>query len=293
MINYIYEWRTMLDYRMMTFLKLYETMNYRVTAELLNVTQPAVTQHIHYLENQYGCKLFHYEQKKLTRTKEGEALLKYAQSALYNDLHLRKKLTQIPTMELRIGATKTIGEFIIRDKMKEMLKKQTGNFTFIIDNTTNLLKRINDNELDFALIEGYFDKTKYDCRLFRQEPFVGICHCDHPFANKIIEMDEMITQTLILREDGSGTRHVLEQLLLEHNLSPQSFSRQLCISDFTLIKELVSQGMGISLVYKSVVLEDDKVALFYIKQDSLYRQLNYVFLKNTNIDKLIADFEGQ
>ena len=41
----------MLDYRIETFLTLCETMNYRITAERLNITQPAVTQHIHYLEN--------------------------------------------------------------------------------------------------------------------------------------------------------------------------------------------------------------------------------------------------
>lgn len=47
----------MLDYRTETFLTLYEEMNYRRTAERLQMTQPGVTQHIHYLENYYGVKL--------------------------------------------------------------------------------------------------------------------------------------------------------------------------------------------------------------------------------------------
>lgn len=47
----------MLDYRVITFLALYDEMNYRRTAEKLNMTQPGVTQHIHYLENYYGVKL--------------------------------------------------------------------------------------------------------------------------------------------------------------------------------------------------------------------------------------------
>ena len=51
----------MLDYRTETFLTLYEGMNYRRTAERLQMTQPGVTQHIHYLENYYGVKLFVYD----------------------------------------------------------------------------------------------------------------------------------------------------------------------------------------------------------------------------------------
>lgn len=59
----------MLDYRVSTFLTLYDEMNYRRTAERLNMTQPGVTQHIHYLENYYGVKLFEYNGRTLSRTK--------------------------------------------------------------------------------------------------------------------------------------------------------------------------------------------------------------------------------
>ena len=60
----------MIDTRIETFLTLCRVMNYRKTAELLNMTQPAVTQHIHFLEEQYGCKLFSYDRRTLTMTKE-------------------------------------------------------------------------------------------------------------------------------------------------------------------------------------------------------------------------------
>lgn len=55
----------MIDYRVKTFLALCDFMNYRKTAQILNMTQPAVTQHIHFLENQYGCKLFDYDRHSL------------------------------------------------------------------------------------------------------------------------------------------------------------------------------------------------------------------------------------
>ena len=60
----------MLDYRVLTFLTLYDEMNYRRTAEKLNMTQPGVTQHIHYLEHYYGVKLFSYDGRTLSRTQK-------------------------------------------------------------------------------------------------------------------------------------------------------------------------------------------------------------------------------
>ena len=64
----------MLDFRMDTFLNLCGTMNYTKTAKKLCITQPAVTQHIHYLEHYYGCRLFEYKNKTLTLTPQGKIL---------------------------------------------------------------------------------------------------------------------------------------------------------------------------------------------------------------------------
>ncbi len=64
----------MLDFRIETFLTLCRVMNYTRTAQILNVTQPTVTQHIRYLEEEYGCKLFSYIGKTLSLTRQGERL---------------------------------------------------------------------------------------------------------------------------------------------------------------------------------------------------------------------------
>lgn len=64
----------MLDFRIMTFLEVCRTMNYTKAAENLNLTQPAVSQHIHWLEQQYGVKVFSYINKNLYLTEEGKQL---------------------------------------------------------------------------------------------------------------------------------------------------------------------------------------------------------------------------
>ena len=78
----------MIDTRVKTFLTLCDILNYRQTAEKLNMTQPAVTQHIHYLENLYGCKLFIYDRRSLKMTPEAEVLKKYAENVLYQEIKM-------------------------------------------------------------------------------------------------------------------------------------------------------------------------------------------------------------
>ena len=82
----------MVDYRIRTFLQLYETMNYRRTGELLRLSQPAVSQQIHSLEGEYGCRLFVYDGKRLHRTPQADKVAGYARSALYNEDQLRREL---------------------------------------------------------------------------------------------------------------------------------------------------------------------------------------------------------
>lgn len=66
----------MLDFRTETFLTVCETMNFTAVAKQLNITQPAVSQHIHFLEEQYNTSLFTYRNKQLSLTRSGEILHK-------------------------------------------------------------------------------------------------------------------------------------------------------------------------------------------------------------------------
>lgn len=68
----------MLDFRLETFLVVCDTMNFRKAAELLHITQPAATQHIKHLEQDYGCRLFDYENRKLKKTHSAKILEQYA-----------------------------------------------------------------------------------------------------------------------------------------------------------------------------------------------------------------------
>jgi DNA-binding transcriptional LysR family regulator len=280
----------MLDHRMETFIAVCKVMNYREAAEMLHITQPAVTQHIQFLEREYGCRLFQYENRRLIKTKEAQLLEEHVRASRQMELSLKQKLRDSKIRELKIGATKTIGDYVITDRIQRYLSKEENALTLVVDNTEHLLRLLEQNELDFAIIEGYFDKKHFDSQLFRKEPFVGICKKDHPFANKEIRIAEIMEETIIHREEGSGTRAILEEKLQGYNESLMRFKRQICISSFKMILDLVKKGMGISFVYKVLAESDPDIATFTFQGEPIVREFNIVYLKHANLQEKIDWF---
>ncbi len=283
----------MLDFRLETFLSVCETMNYRKSAELLHITQPAVTQHIHHLEKSYHCKLFQYEGRRLKKTRAATILEQYARTMKVNECNMMRQLENSEISELNIGVTKTIAQCIISKYVERFIKHEDKELSLIEDNTEHLLRLIDECKLDFALIEGIFEKHKYGHMLFSKELFVGVCAPTHPFANRAVTVSELLEETLICRENGSGTRAILENKLLDFNESITHFKRCICISSFPIILDYVKKGLGISFVYE-VLAKQSGLSTFTIQGCQIQREFNFVYPKNTGAEEKIQYFmEGR
>lgn len=280
----------MIDYRVRTFLTLCDLMSYRKTAETLSISQPAVTQQIQYLERSYGCKLFFYENRRLTKTPAAAELEAYARSMCCNDYQVRQKLQAANIRQLRIGATRTIGDYVIGDQVIHFLRESPNALTVIVDNTEALLGMLNDNRLDFAVIEGFFDHKRYDSYCLRREPFVGICQKGHPFAGRSVSTAELLGESIIHQEEGTGTRAILERRLLSSDETLSQFRRKICVSSFHLILELVRAGLGISFVYKSLADSVPELDRFTIQGEEIVQEFNLVWLKGANVFEAIRTF---
>ena len=277
----------MLDNRILTFLKLCEKMNYTKTAEALHITQPAVTQHIRFLEEHYGCKLFSYTGKVLHLTEKGELLRRLASEMVANEMGVQKEMARKEEEEihLRVGATTTIGEFVFPSIMSRFLKENPQyRLHLYVDNTKNLLQMLEKGELDFTILEGFFDKENYAYQLYKKERFVGTCCRECELAGKRLKLGDIRSEGLVLREEGSGTREILEEILKENNFTIGSFPSVQEISNFIAIKELVKANLGITFSYYPMVrqeLEEGSLVELDIEDFEIYREFNYVYMKNS------------
>lgn len=276
----------MLDFRLRTFLILCKELNYTKTANLLHITQPAVSQHIKYLEQEYGVDLFYYEGRHLTLTNAGKILYDFA-LGIENSIDRTKQLMNMPSdtyPPLVFGTTRTIGEYTIPKILSELiLDYPTMKLSMIVDNTNILLNKLENGEIDFALIEGQFDKGEYNSFTLSTEAFIGVCSPQNPIAKDSVNFKDIFNQRLIIREKGSGTREILEQILLEHNITMQGFDNIIEIGNIKAIKELVLKNLGITFLYKEAVkreLENGELYKIRISDFDVVREFNFVFLKN-------------
>lgn len=283
----------MLDTRINTFLVLCETMNYTRAAERLCLTQPAVTHHIHYLEEHYGCRLFSYQGKTLSLTPEGQRLLGLARSLAYNSQKAEEAMRAPAALSLRVGATKTIGEFVIAPRVKRLIREFPElSFSIIVDNTRHLLQALDSLQLDLALIEGYYDRERYELLSSCREAFFGVCASCHPFAGKRVTVEQLLEQRIIIREPGSGTRDIFQQMLRRQGYGLDSFSQQMTVSDFSIIKTLVSDSLGVSFLYAPVVekeLEQGSLSRFELEGETMSGAFSLVCLKGNLFARSWAD----
>lgn len=282
----------MIDYRLFTFMDLHETMNYTRTANNLNITQPAVTQHIKYLEQKYQVHLFHYERKKLSVTPEGEYLYTHALALMANASKLEKDIKHMMDEKetLRFGATLTIGEYLAPRFILELFKsKPELDLCMTIENTEGLLERVRDGNIDFAMIEGLFNKEEFNTRLIKKEEMILIMPANHPLVErKLIRIEDLLPYHVLVREKGSGTRDIFVQALNQFNLSLHNFSSYLEINHINSIKKLVEGGLGISFLYKSAVLaelEEGTLVTRKVRGFHLMREFNMVSLCDSIYNK--------
>ncbi|MEF9841471.1 MAG: LysR family transcriptional regulator [Raoultibacter sp.] len=245
----------MQDFRMQTFLNACRTTNYTRTATELNITQPAVSQHIAALEKHYHAKLFTYHNKKLSLTRAGTMLRRVAMTTEHDERVLCERITSTDTAvkQLSLGMTLTAGEYLLATPLARYLKNNPKTQAHLIsDGTENLLAMLRANTIDCALVEGYFDKSDFYWSVFCREELVALCAPHHRFATPTpTSLDDLLEEHLLIREQGSGTRAVLEHTLQGHNLSLAAFAQQTEITSLNIIKTFVAHDLGITFLYEA------------------------------------------
>ncbi|NLV89237.1 MAG: LysR family transcriptional regulator [Tissierellia bacterium] len=277
----------MIDVRLQTFLTLCETGNYTKTAEKLNITQPNVTQHIKFLEDYYQTDLIANKGKNFTLTEAGKALQAYAKALMAHSERILPLLQDIKkrVKPLNFGATLTIGEYMVPPILhKVFIEEPEIDITMVVENTNILQEMLWEGKIDFALIEGNFDRSQFQFRLISNEEFIGICSPENKIAYKTNRMEDLLEENLILREPGSGTRDILEQALYNKNIGVKDFKRKIEIGNMNAIKELCHQNIGITFMYREAAKKE--LLQGYLKEIpiedlNISHPFNFVYLKDS------------
>lgn len=286
----------MIDNRLTTFLVTAEVKNLTRASEILNITQPAVSQHIKYLEEFYKVKLLYKNGKTMDLTPEGEYL--YAKSKELNKIsklianHLSNKNSFVK--KYNVGASLTIGGYTLPTIIGSHRKLNSNvDVILTVDNTHNILQKLNAGDIELAIIEGFFDKKEYDYKKFKDDELILVFSPEHDFAQKEhISIENLLNGNLILREIGSGTRDLISYELNKLGFSFNKNTIYMEIGDIHAIISLVLSNVGYTIISKEVAkkyLSDGSLLTCEVLDLNLKREFNFVYTNNSDLD-FVNDF---
>ncbi|QAA32631.1 LysR family transcriptional regulator [Clostridium manihotivorum] len=275
----------MLDIRIMSFLALAKTKNFTRAGELLNLTQPAVSQHIKFLEDYYNVKLIEKKGRFIELTDEGKLMLSYGKEikSLYDGMEKELKSKAENAKAYNIGASLTIGGYVLPVILSN--HKQTYNNIDIklqVHNTEEILNILLDRKLDLALVEGLFDKEKFNYKFFKEDELVlAVASKSRLAYEKKVDLEDVLCGNLIMREKGSGTRAVFEQKLIELGYDLNEFNPYMELGSIQAIISLVELDMGYTIISKETIkahLALGTIKILPITNVKILREFNFVYL---------------
>lgn len=275
------------------FVTVCDTMNMTTAAELLFMSQSAVSQAIAELESHYEVRLFERLSRKLYLTEAGQKLLGYARHMLRMNAEIEndmKTLHQSGT--IRIGASVTVGACVLPGLVSRFCQSvPAANVEVAEDNTANIEALILQDKIDLGLVEGEISSPDVLSRPFLEDQLVLICSPGHRFAAcPEVEPPELERESFVIREKGSGTRKTFEDKMAEQNLT---WKAAWTCNNSDTIKNAVAAGLGISVISKRAVANEVKNGLLLERQVrgiSFKRQFKRIFHKNKYLTEPMKQF---
>ena len=290
----------MIDTKYYSLIKVVETGSYTKAARSLSLSQPAVSQHIRLLENELNIRIFERTHNRSTLTKEGNIVVQHVRRMIALQEHLERELKNEKNKitSLTIGITHTAESNSIVEALAAYVNMNDGmNIKIVTESTDQLYHMLKNYELDFALVEGKVNDESLVSILLDTDSLVLAVSPQHKLASRnSISIDELKNEKLILRLPKSNTRSLFSTSLERRNLSINDFNVILEIDNIAAIKDLVRRDFGVSVLAKSVCMDEirkKKIYALSIENLSMEREINLVYTKDFEHPDLLQDIAGK
>ena len=290
----------MQDFRLKVFRTVAEKLNFTAAAEVLFISQPAVTLQIKTLEEELGVKLFDRAGGKVRLTEAGEILLDYAAriADLYNEAETALgSLIGEQRGKLSLGASTSIAQYVLPHLIGRFLVIHPKiEFSMISANTENIVKALDAKTITLGLVEGPIGRSDLKVERLIEDEIVVIASANHDWAldeTAKIELSQLNNTPLIMREHGSGTRHVVENALKKGGLKLSELNIAMELDSTEAIKSVVEANLGIGFVSRwglSRELELKTLKIIKIDHLEIKRQFQFVYPRTPRLEATAESF---
>lgn len=247
----------MLDQKLNTLIALSEEKSFTKASLKLSLTQPAVSNHIFLLEEEYNVKIINRGKKEISLTPEGEMILNFAKKIKAMEDKLKDEL-KYSSIKLKMGITHTAESNKITETVARFAQSMPNvSITIITDTTPNLYKMVENYELDFAWVDNKMDNPNISYIALDTDYLVCVLNNDNPLTKKnIIILEDLKKESLILRLKSSTTRKIFESSLELINDSINNYNVILEVDNIATIKDLIRKDFGVSILSKSACMDE-------------------------------------
>lgn len=284
-------------HQLRVFLAVARHQSYSRAAEVLYLTQPAVSIQIRTLEEALGIALFERVGRTLSLTEAGRELFSYAQriSTLLDEAKLVvEELEGLKRGRITLAAVSTAGAYVLPPLLGAFRKRYPGiSISLEVTNRATVQKRLLQNEADLVVMGRPPEEVPHVAEPFLPDEMVVIAAPSHPLAKvKRIPVEHLQKEVFILREVGSGTRLAAEEFFKERGVK---LSVGLELGDNSAVKEAVAAELGIAVLSKHALRMElllGRVVILDVEGFPLRRQWYVVHREDKRLSRATSTFKA-
>jgi len=271
-----------------SFIMVADLKSFTNAADILYMTQPAVSSQIKTLEESIGIPLIERTDKKVELTEAGKYFYREAKeilAAYERALEIIDEFKGLHRGRLALGASTIPGEYLIPRYIGTFRKVYPGiNVSLAIGDTGVILDLLLDRKIDLGVVGGKVDRENVEFYPFLRDELVLIAAVKRDIPDQIEPWD-LLSQEMIVRERNSGTQMAVWESLAPYNISERDLNIVMELGSTQAVITAVAADLGIGIISKwaaETVLKAGSVKQVQIKGMDFKRDLYTVILKNTN-----------
>jgi len=251
-----------------SFCRVADLKSFSKAADDLLLTQPTVSGHILSLERSLSLRLFDRASREARLTKSGEVFLQYASKILSSRKDLLNALSEFSQGirgELSLGASTIPGEFLLPRLIGDFKKEYPFFIVSLkISDTKGIIQYVLEEKVEFGVIGARLNHPSLSYEKYGEDQIIAVAPSNHPVQRKRVDLEELLKERWIIREEGSGTQITVEKALRRKGKSLDQFNVVMKMGSTSSVKEGVKAGLGLAFISGKATEEE-------VRQGSLCR----------------------
>jgi len=251
----------MSDRRLQVFFTVARLLSFTRAAEVLHMTQPAVTFQVRQLEEQFDTRLFDRNHNRVTLTEAGRLVFRYAERIFESYAEMEAAMRELKGAvggALVLGASTTVAEYLLPTLLGAFLRSHPGvGISLRVGNSDAVVAMVEESEIDLGVVEAPVGNRNLIVQACLIDQLRLIVPHDHRLAPvKRVTLDDFLDEPFVCREEGSGTREVIMDYLTRQGFSRNRLNLCMELGSPEAIKGAVAAGMGVSVLSESVIAKE-------------------------------------